>query len=441
MSMAGIQTLINQLTDGAASGTGILKLIPITEKLVGKPIPPALQAYALGQQLAVFGDYPTSSDVAPSAIFTAVFFIFFVAHSYVFFKNYSRGHKFWLSLGFIFYCLIRVLGFAMRIPWAKNSMKVEVGLASSVFLTIPIVILASFNLVLAQRIFTWRHPHIGSHRWFWVLMISTYVFVTGLVVMSIVGAVIPYIYFLSEHHYNMCKKVVQAAAVLNVLYSLLAINLVVGAFMLKPTARSNKIWTYQPWWIESFEMFYYVPKGACQAAEETFAQREPAAADAVRIIASTTHYHNTLEKVQSVTSKKGCLTHNTSIGIIMLTTLSLLTSSMFRCISTFIVQQHAHQSWIFKPVVMYIMFGVLETIVNVVYLCGRVDLRFYRPDKLPKNLVGSRHNSTSGAGMMVDQGDNTLRGSHTNVDEEKLQGDHELDEGRIASNTSYEESV
>jgi hypothetical protein len=414
--MEGIQSLIQSMTHGAASGTGILKLLPMTEKMFGGTVPPYLVTYALNQQLAIFGDYPTSSDVAPSAIFTAVFAILFLAHLYIFFKNCSRGHKFWLTLGFAFYCMIRFIGFGMRISWAKDIQRLEVGMASEVFIIIPIVLLASFNLVLAQRIFTWRHPHIGSEWWFWSCMIVVYTVVTGVVVMAILGSLIPYIYFLSEHHYTMCKQVSRAAAILCVLYSVLAASLVIGAFLIKPTPKSDKIWTYQPWWIESFDVFYYVPKGSCRRAEETFAEREPSAGDAVRIIASTTHYHNTLEKVHSVTSKKGTLTHNTSMSIIGLTTVILLLSSVFRCVSTFIDQTHANQSWIYKPVVMYIMFGFLETVINLVYLLGRVDLRFYRPDKLTKGMCGSRHNSTAS----VDHGEETLRGSQTNSDEDKV---------------------
>lgn len=420
--MDGITSLLHSMTNGAASGTGILKLLPMAQDMFGGTVPDYLVKYSLSQQIAIFGDYPTSDDIAPSAIFTAIFAIFFIAHSYVFLKNMSRGHKFWLSIGFAFYTLMRVVGFAMRISWADDIQRLRVGMASEVFIIVPIVLLASFNLVLAQRIFTWRHPHIGSKNWFWACMIIVYTVVTGVVVMAILGALIPYIYFLSEHHYTMCKQVVRAAAVLCVLYSVLAINLVVGAFLIKPTPKSDKIWTYQPWWIESFGLFYYVKKNACQKAEETFALREPSAEDAVRIIPSTIHYHNTLEKVQSVTSKKGTLTHNTSIAIIALTTIILLISSIFRCVSTFIDQTYANQSWIFDKTVMYIMFGALETIINLAYLIGRVDLRFYRPDKLKKGLCGSLHGLNNGQ-------EETLRGSQTNVDEEKaltqhMSGDH-----------------
>lgn len=394
-------------TNGAADGTGVLKLVAAAQKLLGT-IPENLIAYTLGIQHAIFGDYPTTKDIAPSSIFLAIFIIFMLAHLYIFTKNYSRGHKFWLSLLFAFYCLMRWIGFCLRIVWAKDILKMKVGLASSVFIIVPSVWLASLNLVLAQRIFTLHHPHLGSSNLFWAMMIIVYAVVTGVVVMAIVGAVIPYIYYLSQHHYDMCKQVVQAAAVLAVLYSCLALTLALSAFVIKPTKRAKEIVTYQPWWIECFSPFYYVPKNACRDAEASFKTRDPTLAKrAVRVIASTVHQHRyeTIERVQSVTSKSGELGHTMSLTIIILTSAILLLSSIFRCVSTFIDEEKSEQSWIYEPVVMYVMFGVLETIVNVFYLVGRVDLRFYRPDKL---------------GKIDFETDETLNGSDSNNNQKPL---------------------
>lgn len=386
--MESLITAFKSQTNGAADGTGVLILVHQAKSLLGY-VPKFLVDYTLGIQLAVFGDYARSSDKAPSALFTAVFAIFMLAHLYIFIKNYMRGHKFWLSLGFAFYCLLNVIGWILRIVWANNILKMKEGMASNVLLIVPIVLLASFNLVLAQRIFTWRHPHIGSTKLFWGAMIAIYIVVAGVVVMNIVGAVVPYVYFLSESHFTMCKKAVRTASTLCCLYSVLAIILVACAFILKPTTKALSTVTYQPWWIESFSPFYYVPKGAAQHAEESFKVRDPDALNHHRIIASTTQHHETIEKITSVNSKSGRLDHNYSIIIIFLTSLILLIASIFRCVSTFIAGKKADQSWIFKPVVMYIVFGVLETFVNLFYLIGRVDLRFYRPDRLSKSIISS----------------------------------------------------
>ncbi|KAH3675099.1 hypothetical protein WICMUC_002931 [Wickerhamomyces mucosus] len=385
-------------TNGAADGTGVLILISRANKLLRGNLPQYLIDYTLSIQNSIFGDYPKKSDIAPSALFMGIFFIFLCAHLFIFFKNWSRGHKFWLSLLFAFYSLLRVLGFLLRIIWADDILKMRIGMTSSVFVIVPIVLLASFNLVLAQRIFTWRHPQLGSTKIFWTGMILIYLFVAGIVVMAIVGALIPYIYFLSQHRYNMCRQVVQAASVLSVLYSLLAMFLVIGAFLIKPIAKDKETWTYQPWWIQSFSPFYYVPKNSCKLAEESFINRDENSIDHVRIIASTTEmpHYNTIEKIHRVSSKSGQLTHNFSILLIFITTFILLLSSIFRCVSTFLEQQaNASQSWIYRNWVMYLMFGALEVIVNLLYLIGRVDLRFYRPDKLSKNLLERRKSSVA----------------------------------------------
>lgn len=407
------QTLIQALksrTHGAAEGTGVLQLVRSGESTLGT-IPVPIQKYTLGVQNAIFGSYPDHSDIAPSAIFTAIFFIFFVAHLFVFFKNYSRGHKFWLSLLFAFYCLLRLLGFAMRIAWADNVLRLETGMASSVFIIVPIVLIASFNCVLAQRIFTWKHPHLGSLRLVWWTMIVLYLIVAGVVVMAIVSALIPYIYFLSQTHYDMCRRVGQAAGILCCIYSLAALTFVVGAFVIPTSQKGSETWTYQPWWIESFSPGYYVERGASRRAEETFLARDLHTLDAVRIIASTTDMpHRSIEKVHSCTSKSGTLNHNTSILIILVTTLLIFVSSVFRCVSLFEMQEARYQSWICRNWVMYLMFGVFEVIVNLCYLVGRVDLRFYRPDRLGKALVERRRSSA------VSHPDETLRGSRSELE-------------------------
>ncbi|KAH3684250.1 hypothetical protein WICPIJ_004770 [Wickerhamomyces pijperi] len=405
------QTLIQALkarTNGAAEGTGILKLVNSGKATLGT-IPEPIQKYTLGVQNAIFGDYPKTSDIAPSIIFTVIFFIFFVAHLFVFFKNYSRGHKFWLSLCFAFYCLLRVLGFAMRAAWGHNILRLETGMASSVFTIVPIVLIASFNCVLAQRIFTWKHPHLGSTNLVWGCMISLYTIVTGVVVMAIVSALVPYIYFLSQSHYDMCRRVGQAAGILCCIYSLTALIFVIGAFVIPTSERGRETWTYQPWWIESFAPFYYVERGAQKRAQDSFLERDMHSLDAVRIIASTTEMpHRALEKVQSCTSKSGQLNHNWSIVIILVTTMLIFISSVFRCVSLFEMQEQRYQSWIFRNWIMYLMFGVFEVFVNLFYLIGRVDLRFYRPDRIANSIREKRRSSVNNGDLsQVD----TLRGS------------------------------
>ena len=134
-------------------------------------------------------------------------------------------------------------------------------------LIIPSIILVSINLILAQRLFTWRHPVGGSRKLFWSIMIGLYIVVLGVIAMTIVASAIPYLYYLSERAYKNYQKVVQASAILIILYTLTAVSLIALSYFFKPTTKDENLYTYQPWWIESFHPFYFVRPHAAQEAK------------------------------------------------------------------------------------------------------------------------------------------------------------------------------
>ncbi|EMG47181.1 hypothetical protein G210_2522, partial [Candida maltosa Xu316] len=49
-------------------------------------------------------------------------------------------------------------------------------------------------------------------------------------------------------------------------------------------------------------------------------------------------------------------------------------------------RQHRYASDAESKWFMYVCWGVFEVIINVLYIVGRVDLRFYRPDILPAKV-------------------------------------------------------
>lgn len=218
---------------------------------------------------------------------------------------------------------------------------------------------------------------------FWGFMITLYIFVLAIIGMTIACAAIPYIYFLSEGVYLSYKKVVQASAVLILAYSLTAISLIGLAYFFKPTRKDENLYTYQPWWIESFSPFYFVKKGAVYEAEETFMKRNHNHRHAIRVIAATHHHYN---MVEGLTNQRGDLSHNWSLGLIAITTLFIFVGSLCRLIVCFQDRYTREQSRLCDPVAMYILWGLLEVIINVLYIVGRVDLRFYRPDILPAKV-------------------------------------------------------
>lgn len=379
----GVLRLLTYLNNYPAEGTGTLFLSEKAKNLMGPKLPQILVEYSTATQLNLFGNYPEKSDVAPSALFIALFSIIAILHLTVFSINYYRGHYFWLSLGWVFYAICRVLGFALRIVWSRDLTDCKVGITSEVFLIVPTVLIASFNLVLAQRIFTWRHPVGGSRRIFWTLMWILYALVAGVVAMTIVTSAGLNIYLLSEANYARYKKVIMCTSVLIIVYSLTAVGLILLAWLFKPTKKDENLYTYQPWWIESFSPFYFVKKGEPQAAAISFLKRNHNHRYAIRVIAATHHLHKT---VKGLTNQRGDLTHNVSLMIIGVTTLIILVSSILRSIICFQGRMMYFTSPVGSPAVMYVFWGALEFGVNLLYIIGRVDLRFYRPDRLPKDV-------------------------------------------------------
>ncbi|CUM50007.1 unnamed protein product [Debaryomyces tyrocola] len=376
----GLMMFLQATNNGAAEGTGIRLNVDQAHNLLGKNIPPSLVEYTLGTQINLFGSYPDESDVVPSAIFTAVFAILGILHLVIFSMNFSRGHYFWLSLGWFGYCLTRVVGWALRIAWARNITVTQMGISNEVFLIIPSIILVSINLILAQRLFTWRHPVGGSRKLFWSIMIGLYIVVLGVIAMTIVASAIPYLYYLSERTYKNYQKVVQASSILIILYTLTAVSLIALSYFFKPTTKDENLYTYQPWWIESFHPFYFVRPHAAQEAEESFMKRNHNHRHAIRVIAATHHHY---KSVEGLSNERGNLKHNTSLLIICLSTLFLFIGAVLRSIAVFQGRFNRDEGPVCAPVAMYIVWGLLETIINLSYIIGRVDLRFYRPDVLP----------------------------------------------------------
>lgn len=378
----GLLLLIDSFNNGPDMGTGILKLIEQGKKLLG-PLPEGLIQYAIERQNNLIGGYPTRKDLAPSIVFSVVFGVIGLLHMIIWTINFKGGHYFWLSLVWVFYSACRVVGFALRAFWCTQILELNAGLTSEVFLIIPSMIIVSANLILAQRLFTWRHPVGGSRKLFWNFMFLLYFVVCLVIAMTIVAAAVPYLYFLLHHAYQSYKKVVMVSAILIILYSLTAISLIALSYFFKPTRKDENLYTYQPWWIESFRPFYFVQPHAAQQAEETFMKRNHNHRHAKRVIAATHHHYN---MVQGLTNQRGELGHNTSLMIICATTFLIFVGAVCRAVTVFQSQITYHQSALCKPVVIYIIWGLLEVIVNALYIVGRVDLRFYRPDILPAKV-------------------------------------------------------
>ena len=376
----GLFHLVLNINNGAAEGTGIMPLVTFAQNLIGTQLPNEIVTYSVGTLNNLFGGYPTHKDFAPSIVFTVLFGVFTIIHTIILCINTSRGHYFYLSYVWICYSIMKFLGFLLRALWFTDILKIKFGLASEVFLIVSTFIIVSANLILAQRLFTWRHPVGGSRKLFWGFMFGTYGMVLVVIAITILASFAPYLYYLSEKSYSSWVKTVQFTAVLILAYCLTSVALIGLSFWL-PTKKDESRYTYQPWWIESFAPFYFVKKGAAQEAEATFMKRNSNHRHATRVIAAT-HHH--FKMVKGLSTERGDLKHNVSMGLLIISTVLTLFGSIVRAIVVFQAREHKFASPAENIWFGYISWGVFESIISILYIVCRVDLRFYRPDVLPQ---------------------------------------------------------
>lgn len=379
----GLMDLVLATQNNPARGTNVNKMVIIGHNQLGSKIPDTFVSFVVDYQNNLFGNYPDHRDLAPSIIFTVVFIVILILHSSVFIINFSRGHFFWPSVLWIFYSVLRIIGWVLRYVWALDITRTLVGISSEVFLIIPNIILITSNLILAQRLFTWRHPVGGSRKLFTNVMYGHYVIVLGVIGMTVACAAIPYVHFLSQSSYDSYKSAVKASSILIIGYTLSAISLIALSYFFKPTTKDENLYTYQPWWIESFHPFYFVKPHAAQIAEETFMKRNHNHRHAIRVIAATHHHY---KMVKGLTNQRGNLTHNKSLGIIFVSTVLLFICAVGRAVTVFQGRYKKDSSPACAPVFAYICWGLFEVIINAMFIIGRVDLRFYRPDILPQKV-------------------------------------------------------
>lgn len=385
-SCAGLMTLITALSNGRDLGTGILPFANWGKNILGLELPRVLLEYNVGMQNNLYGDYPGYTEYnekIPSAIFMVVFFVLMIAHLTIFFINYSRHHYFYLTLFWALYCCSRILGFGLRIVWSNDISRVNLGIGDEALLVLTSIALVASNLILAQRIFTWRHPVGGTRKLFTNIMLVLYAIVAVGIILTVAGSAIPYLYYLDSKSYMGYQICVMLVCILIILYCVAGTALIALAYFFKPTRKDENLYTYQPWWIESFHPLYFVKPGAKLEAEETFMKRNHNHRHAKRVIAATHHHYN---MVEGLTNQRGDLKHNKSIIIISISTIFLLVEAVFRCIIVFQSHVAFEGGPLQNAATMYVTWGGLEAIINIMFIVGRVDLRFYKPDKLPKKV-------------------------------------------------------
>ena len=102
---------------------------------------------------------------------------------------------------------------------------------------------------------------------------------------------------------------------------------------------------------------------------------------ATRVIAAT-HHH--FKMVKGLSTERGDLKHNVSMGLLIISTVLTLFGSIVRAIVVFQAREHKFASPAESIWFGYLCWGVFESIISILYIVCRVDLRFYRPDILPQ---------------------------------------------------------
>lgn len=373
-----------------ASGTG-LKQVSTDAKDTFEDSLESLIPIIKTQLPALFGDYPGDKDVAPTAIFIAVFSILFIACLGLFSFNFSRGHKFYPLLGLAVHSLWKVIGFGIRIKWSGDVLNVPIAVASVVFTQVPPLVLCVINVYLGSRIYTWRHPEAGRALWFRATNGFIYFLVVGVIIMAIVGTSLPNLQFMTKERWHKCQQVAQAASVLQIVYALGGAIMLCAAYAFKPGKIDHKFvfgkkdkteedypYVIQPTWLQKFSPFYTVPKHAGRVVGKN--------EGVIRIIPSSeTPAHGLIRSVNVEEGSQGpkIMTAN---GIIIISSLALVLLSCFRCASMFITgprgggEGEPFINVTYRSTIFYVFYGAVEALVVIFWLVVRIDLRFYIPE-------------------------------------------------------------
>lgn len=388
-------------TGNAVIGSGIRYTIDWARKMNPSLLSSATLDVIVPELPNIFGGYPYPEhkgiERGPSALFIGIFGVLALACFYITGRNMKRGHNFFLLFGLGAFCVFKVIGYSCRLAWNGNIININLGICSIVFIQVAQLVLLALNKILAHRIFTWRHPETGAAWWITAFFNFTYLIVLGLIAMAIVGEALPYLYFLGPSSWMICQNVMQAAAVLNVVYACLPFGALFLAYVFKPgqlgpnplkrrkTPTEDLPPVVQPYWIESASPLYFPAKGSVR---KIF--KGTRAADAIRIMPSReppAHgLHENYYKPMNPNSPKIL----TAILTVLIGSTTLLLNTCFRCASTFqrsqsVMDPNFHYNyWASHPYVMFIFYGATEALVLSMYLWMRIDLRFYIPDMAGK---------------------------------------------------------
>lgn len=402
-----------------AAGSGIKQAINYVKEMNPLLLQPGTVAQLVGTLPGLLGGYPTNTthEQGVDAFMFSLFAVLFLGTAFIWLNNVFRGHHFYLHIGLVFFCAAKIIGYALRYQWSKDITQVDIGIASTVFIDVAQLVVLSMNHVFAHRIFTWRHPETGNSWWLNLVFDIMYFFVVMIIIMAIIGQTMPYTMYLTPHGLKVTQNVTMAASILNLVYALIPFQLIMAAYMFKPGKLTAEPWkkrqegsilppVYQANWIESTNIFYYVPRGA-----QSHVYKDEPASQAIRVIptreAPSDGFHDTHNEPLTHPKSPSIFT---AIAIVLFSSTIFLLNTCFRVAAVFGTYYGDHKvagtptqstsnrnvwTWKsdffpFKPECIWVFYGGLEALVVVLFLVMRVDLRFYIPD-MPRSAKKNPH--------------------------------------------------
>lgn len=128
----------------------------------------APQEPAWMQRVHIPEGYPRPrTDAAPDAFFLALYFTGFCTFLTLFIYNTKRHHKFLFTELMCGFCVARTITTSLRLAWMYDITNRGLGIATTIFTTLGVLVMFIVNALLAQRLLRALHPHLGWHPWVW----------------------------------------------------------------------------------------------------------------------------------------------------------------------------------------------------------------------------------------------------------------------------------
>lgn len=393
LDLNGTQILQVFTPNGSVPGTGLSKVLAQIDSLdLPIAVPSSMMDQVLEAVPGTFGDFASSSDIIPSAIFIAFFASLALGHGYVFSCNLWVGQKFYASLGMMLYATLKAIGFGLRLKSSQNSTSVADGLISQVFICLPVLLFDSITCIFGRRVFTWRHPETGASRTVSYLFNSFYLITFFIIPLAIIGQSLPFIYFETPSHLQTCLNITRVAGIMQFLYCLIPFYSMGLAYVFPVGSLTDELFRFplvdayrkppsvlQPFWIRKRSLFYFPHKNS-----QFRLFKDDVNSQTIRLICSSVEPAN--GKSISVIQEE-CNGPRTLWIIFHLVFVSCLLTigQIFRVASTFIYKprmgySQPYSSFLYKSWPMYMSTGGLELAASLYFLVFRLDLIYYIPD-------------------------------------------------------------